>query len=87
MLSDFLIAPSLHSLFVTGLLIFIILVLFISNYKQFNRLEYYRKITILSLLTIAFGIHGLIHLGVEMNYGFNPYRWFYGRALTSKREC
>ena len=75
MLSEFLIAPSLNSLFVTGFLIFIILVLFIIHYKQFNRLEYYRKITILSLLTIAFGIHGLIHLGVEMNYGFNPYRF------------
>jgi hypothetical protein len=39
-------------------------------------LDHYRKITILSLIAIAFGVHGLIHLGVEREYGFNPYRWF-----------
>jgi hypothetical protein len=76
MLSKILIAPSLNSLFVTGILILSILIIFISNYKQFMRLDYYRKITILSLITIAFGIHGLVHLGVEQNYGFNPYKWF-----------
>lgn len=76
MLSNILIAPSLNSLFVTGFLILFILVIFITNYKQFMRLDYYRKITILSLITMAFGIHGLVHLGVEREYGFNPYRWF-----------
>ena len=76
MFSNILIAPSLNSLFVTGILILSILIIFISNYKQFMRLDYYRKITILSLITIAFGIHGLVHLGVEQNYGFNPYKWF-----------
>lgn len=76
MLSDILIAPSLNSLFVTGLLLLFILIIFITNYKQFTRLDYYRKITILSLMTMAVGVHGLIHLGAEMNYGFNPYKWF-----------
>jgi hypothetical protein len=76
MLSNILIAPSLNSLFVTGLLILFILFVFISNYKQFTRLDYYSKITLLSLMTIAFGVHGLIHLGAEINYDFNPYQWF-----------
>lgn len=75
MLANILIAPSLNSLFVTGFLILFILVIFITNYKQIMNLEHYRKITILSLIAIAFGIHGLIHLGVESVYGFNPYRW------------
>jgi len=39
-------------------------------------LDFYRKTMILSLITIAIGVHGIIHLGLEMNYGFNPYRWF-----------
>jgi len=75
-LSNILVAPSLNSLFVTGFLILFILVIFITNYKQFITLDNYRKITTLSLIAIAFGVHGLIHLGVEMNYGFNPYKWF-----------
>ena len=76
MLSNILVAPSLSSLFVTGFLLLFILVLFVANYKRFMTLDHYRKITILSLIAIAFGIHGLIHLGVEKEYGFNPYRWF-----------
>jgi len=31
---------------------------------------------LLSTVTIAIGIHGLIHLGVEGQYNFNPYNWF-----------
>jgi hypothetical protein len=76
MLASILVAPSLNSLFVTALLILFILILFVTNYKKFINLEFHRKITLLSLITIAFGVHGLIHLGVEREYGFNPYRWF-----------
>jgi hypothetical protein len=39
------------------------------------RFDFYRKINILSLLVIAIGVHGLVHLGLESVYGFNPYRW------------
>lgn len=76
MLSNILIAPSLNSLFITGFLILFILFIFIRNFSQFNRLDHYHKLTILSLITIAFGVHGLIHLGLETTYGFNPYKWF-----------
>lgn len=76
MLSNILIAPSLNSLFVTGFLLLFILFVFVSNFQQFKRLDYYHKIIILSLITVAVGTHGLIHLGVESVYGFNPYRWF-----------
>jgi len=76
MLTNILVAPSLNSLFVTGLFILFILVLFVTNYKKIINLDFYRKITLLSLITIAFGVHGLIHLGVESAYGFNPYRCF-----------
>jgi len=71
-----LLAPSFNSLFITGFLILTILIIVISNFKKFVRLDYYRKITLLSLIAITFGVHGLIHLGVEVNYGFNPYNWF-----------
>lgn len=65
-------APSFFSLFITGILLFWIFVLVASNFKQFCKVNYYQKITLLSLITIAIGIHGLIHLGLEVNYGFNP---------------
>ncbi len=75
MLHNFLIAPSINSLFFTGFLLLFIFIIFVSNYKQFIQLDYYKKLNILSLFTIAIGIHGLLHLGMEQNYGFNPYNW------------
>lgn len=68
--------PSINSLFVTGILLLFIIIIIANNFNSLVRLDYYRKINILLLLVIAFGIHGLIHLGVETNYGFNPYTWF-----------
>ena len=76
MLSTYLIAPSLNSLFVTGLLLLSILIVFVKNYTRIINLNFYQKIILLSILTIAVGVHGLIHLGVEVQYNFNPYRWF-----------
>jgi len=70
------IAPSLNSLFLTGILILYILVIFLMNFTKIMKLGLYQKLTIISLITIAIGIHGLIHLGVEVNYDFNPYKWF-----------
>jgi hypothetical protein len=75
MLSDYLIAPSLNALFVTGLILLTIIVLLFKNYNSVMRLNYYQKIMLLSSLTIAVGSHGLMHLGVEKQYNFNPYNW------------
>jgi hypothetical protein len=75
MLSDYLIAPSLNALFVTGLILLFIVILIVKNYKSIMRLNYYQQIMLLSSLTIAVGSHGLMHLGVEKQYNFNPYNW------------
>jgi hypothetical protein len=75
MLSDYLIAPSLNALFVTGLILITIIILLFKNYSSAMRLNYYKQIMLLSSLTIAVGSHGLMHLGVEKQYNFNPYIW------------
>ena len=66
------IAPSIISLFVSGILMLVLFGLFFTNYKIFMRFDFYRKINMISLLAIAIGVHGLIHLGLETVYGFNP---------------
>jgi uncharacterized membrane protein len=70
------IATSMTTLLFTGLLLLYIFLIFLFNFRQFFKLNYYQKIIILSLITLAIGIHGLIHLGAESVYGFNPYNWF-----------
>jgi uncharacterized membrane protein len=77
MLQNILIAPSVNSLFVTGLLVLFIFITALTHVKQIIKLPYYQKIVLLSAMTVAVGIHGLIHLGVEVNYNLNPYNWIY----------
>ena len=76
MLKDYLIAPSVNSIFFTGIILIIILFLVIKNYKKLLRLDIYHQLIILSLFVIAIGTHGLIHLGLEYVYGLNPYKFF-----------
>jgi hypothetical protein len=75
MVGDILIAPSFNSLFITGIIILFIFFIFIKNIKKIYNLNYYSQLNILELIGIIIGVHGLIHLGVESVYGFNPYRW------------
>jgi hypothetical protein len=75
MLADYLIAPSLNALFVTGLILLSIIILMVKNYSSIMSLNYYQKVILLSSLSIAFATHGLVHLGVEQRYNFNPYNW------------
>ena len=75
MLSNTVVAPSVNSLFVTGFILLAIFITIFNNYKLIMNLNYYQKIMLLSTLTIAIGIHGLIHLGVEREYNLNPYNW------------
>lgn len=72
---NILIAPSVSSLFITGLLDLLIFITVLRNIKKIINLPYYQKIILLSAITVAIGIHGLIHLGVEVNYNLNPYNW------------
>lgn len=76
MLSNILMAPSMNGLVLTGVLLLIIFIIFAKNYGQFLKLNYYQQIALLSLLSLAIGIHSILHLGAEVFYGFNPYKWF-----------
>lgn len=76
MLADYLISPSFNSLVITGLLLLFILIMVNTNFKEILRFSTYQKLTLLFMLSIAIGSHGLIHLGVEEKYNFNPYKWF-----------
>lgn len=74
LLSYFVLAPSVNSLLVTGLLLLVVLIIFVRNFRRFVSLDFYKKMSLISLIAVAIGVHGLIHLGVETNYGLNPYR-------------
>jgi hypothetical protein len=53
--------PSFYSLTVTGVLIILIVILVISNFKQILKLDFYKQISMLAVIAIAVGNHGLLH--------------------------
>ena len=67
------IAPSFFALFFTGIISLFIVIIFIFNFYKICKLKYYPKIILLSIISLVLGIHGLIHLGLESVYGFNPF--------------
>jgi len=68
-------APSMNGLLFTGLLLLVIIIIFAKNYSEFRKLNYYQQIALLSLLSLAIGVHSILHLGAEVFYGFNPYKY------------
>lgn len=70
--------PSFYAHGLNGILLFVALIIIVSNYSKFTRLEAYpgRTVYLILLLSIAIGVHGISHLGLESVYGFNPINYF-----------
>lgn len=68
--------PSINSLIATGFFVLIIVFLSIKHYKSLLQLNPVQKITVLASIATAIGIHGLLHLGTEQYYAFNPFNLF-----------
>lgn len=64
--------PSFYALFLTGILSFIVILLLLSNFSNIMRLGVKQKIAVVSLAGALLGIHGLLHLGMESVYNYNP---------------
>jgi nitrate reductase gamma subunit len=79
-------SPSFYAHVLNGILLFIALIIMVLNYSRLTRLEAYPGrtaylILLLLLLSIAVGVHGMSHLGLEYVYGFNPMNYFNQRRL------
>lgn len=61
--------PSFLAHIANGFLIFISVILYLSNSAKIN-IE--NTLVILLLLSITFGIHGILHHYEEIYYNFNP---------------
>jgi hypothetical protein len=66
------ISPSFYAHIVNGVLLLVAIIVFIKNYKKLVSLESYKFIKLVLFLSIAAGVHGLSHLGLESVYNYNP---------------
>ena len=64
--------PSFYAHVINGILMLIAIILLYRNYYSVKRLEPYKQILLVLLFSMAIGIHGLTHLGLETVYGYNP---------------
>jgi hypothetical protein len=59
-----------------GGLLFLAVILGVLNYRIFSRLPIVQMVTLTLILSIAVGVHGLSHAGLESAYGYNPLKLF-----------
>lgn len=64
--------PSFYSLLLTGVIWFVLVIIFFKNYSFFVKSRPDKMIEMVSLIGLVIGVHGLLHLGLESVYGFNP---------------
>ena len=65
-------APSIMAHVLNGLLMLAAVIVAYINISVLRRLEPFKIVMILLVFSIAIGIHGLSHLGLESVYGLNP---------------
>ena len=70
--SLYVLAPSFLSLVINGILIFIIFSIIFLNFRSFIKTDYIKILPIIGIISIAIGIHGSLHLGLEQAYHYNP---------------
>ena len=75
---NYVLAPSFFALVISGFLILIFLYILISHFNTFLKIDYVKQLQIIGILCIAFSVHGLLHLGLENTYNFNPYSLLMG---------
>jgi hypothetical protein len=62
--------PSLYAHVMNGILLLVAFILLLQNYRSIKNMDKYRVILLVLLFSIATGVHGLSHLGLEKNYGY-----------------
>lgn len=65
-------APSFYAHIINGLLMLFAFMLLYKNYSTISKLEPYKLIVLTLIVSICVGVHGLLHLGLETIYNYNP---------------
>ena len=70
-------SPSVYAHVINGVLILFAFIVLCKNYSKIGILEPYKFIMLLLVFSMAVGIHGLSHLGLEKIYGYNLLNFIY----------
>ena len=70
--------PSVYAHILNGILLFVAAVYLALHASKIVSRNPYQNIVLLLLASIALGIHGLSHLGLESVYNYNPFTLLVG---------
>ena len=68
--------PSILAHILSGGFMLVALVCLISCYPKLRKLDLYQGLVLTLLFSIAVGLHGVSHLGLEKEYNYNPMYFF-----------
>jgi hypothetical protein len=68
--------PSILSHIMSGAFLFAGMVLLAMRFSSMSSVSPYRMLLIILLISVAIGVHGISHLGLEKAYGYNPLTLF-----------
>lgn len=64
--------PSFVATLLTGLILLAMVLTVMFSWNKVNNFTLYEKVMAGGLFGLILGIHGLLHLGLEVAYNFNP---------------
>jgi hypothetical protein len=64
--------PSFYATAMTGLLMLLMVFIIFNNWNEIKLYDTYRILMIIGIFCLIIGVHGLLHLGLEFIYKFNP---------------
>ena len=73
----YLIWPAFVSLLINGTLLFILSLIVIFNFKSLIKTDIIQLLPIVAILSVSFGVHGILHIQLEQAYNFNPLYMFF----------
>ena len=65
-------SPSLYAHVINGVLLLTAFIILYSNWSSIKNSPPWALVLLALAFSIAFGIHGLSHLGLERQYNYNP---------------
>lgn len=74
MIDNIFYAPSFYSHILNSFFMVVAMVILYTNYASIRIHTPYKLVTLALLISIAVGIHGISHLGLEKIYDFYPIR-------------
>lgn len=68
----YMIPPSFYAHVLGGVLALTVMILMLFNFREVRSMVLYEQLMLLLALSIASGVHGISHQGMEVIYGYYP---------------